>query len=350
MASVRSIAKSAGVSVATVSRTLNNQPDVSEETRDRVRAAATKLGYDAGARRRKSALVGLAYPGQPVNPEFGGFDAAIVSGVTRGVNAARFDVALLNVARDKKPGESYTAFFRRKGIAGVVLRSFADSRHLCEEIAEEGFPHVVVADRFEHPEVNYVHNDSSADTARAIEHLASMGHERVGLCIHMVADSDHADRRRAFEAGVKEHGLDDDPQLRVEVIADMNGGVTAINQLMSLAQPPTAVLCTDPLSSLGVLRRCLEMGIRVPDELSVVGFDDSGVRAMAYPVYTSVCQDAIKLGEDAAAWLTRSLVGDAEPTLRLTRPTFFEVNHTTAPPPRVPVRVLPGGRRVPAPA
>ncbi len=281
-----------------------------------------------------------------MNPEFGGFDAAIVSGVTRGVNQHRFDVALLNVSRDKKPGESYTVFFRRKGIAGVVLRSFEDSRHLCEQIAEEGFPHVVVSDRFENPAVNFLGNDSADDTRRAVEHLASLGHERVALCIHMVEDSDHADRRRAFEAGVREHGLDADPQLRVSVIADMDGGVTAVNKLMSMSRPPTAILCTDPLSSLGVLRRCLELGIRVPDELSVVGFDDSGVRHMAYPVYTSVCQDAVKLGLDAAEWLTRRLIGEAEPGLRVTRPTFFEVNQTTAPPPASPVRVLPDGRRV----
>lgn len=346
MASIRAIAKSAGVSVATVSRTLNNLPDVSEETRSRVMRSAEALGYDPAAQRRRPVLIGIAYPGQPVNPEFGGFDAALVSGVTRGVDEHKFDVALLNVQRDKQPHESYSQFFRRKHVAGVVLRSFADTRHLCERIAEEGFPHVVVADAVDHPDVNFICNDSHADTAVAMEHLASLGHRRVGLCVHMVRDSDHDDRRRAYTESVERFGLDADPRLTVEVIADMNGGATAINSLMSLAEPPTALLITDPLSSLGALRRCLELSVRVPDDLSIVGFDDSGTRQMAYPLYTSVCQDSLVLGQMAAEWLSRRLMDQADPVFRVRGKTFFEVNQTTAPPTRNPVRVMPNGQRI----
>ncbi len=346
MATIRAIAKSAGVSVATVSRTLNNLPDVSEPTRMRVMRSAEKLGYDPAAQRRRPVLIGLAYPGQPVNPEFGGFDAAIVSGVTRGLDEHKFDVALLNVQRDKQPHETYSQLFRRKQIAGVVLRSFSDTRHLCEGIAEEGFPHIVVADRFDHPQVNFICNDSHADTAAAVEHLASLGHRRIGLCIHMVRDSDHDDRRRAYAQGVARLGLSADPRLTVEVIADMNGGATAINSLMSLSQPPTALLLTDPLASLGALRRCLELSIDVPRELSIVGFDDSGARQMAYPVYTSVCQDSLALGRRAAEWLSRRLMGQADAACRIREKTFFEINQTTAPPNPRPVRVMPDGQRL----
>jgi len=348
MASIRAIAKSAGVSVATVSRTLNNLPDVSDETRSRVMRSAQQLGYNPATQRRRPVLIGLAYPGQPVNPEFGGFDAAIVSGVTRGVDEHKFDVALLNVQRDKQPHETYSQFFRRKHVAGVVLRSFSDSRHLCEKIAEEGFPHVVVADAFDHPDVNFVCNDSYDDTAAAMEHLASLGHRRVGLCVHLVRDSDHDDRRRAYTEALRRFNLDADPRLTAEVIADMDGGATAINSLMSLAEPPPAVLITDPLASLGALRRCLELSIRVPDDLSIVGFDDSGARQMAYPLYTSVCQDSLALGQRAAEWLSRRLMGEADPILRERGKTFFEVNQTTAPPPRAAVRVMPSGQRIAA--
>lgn len=346
MASIRSIARSAGVSVATVSRTLNNLPDVSEKTRSLVLAAADEAGYDVASKRRKSALIGLAYPGAPVHAEFGGFDSAIVSGVTRGVSEHKFDVVLLNVARDKRRGETFAQFFRRKNVAGVVLRSFAESRRLCEQIAEEGIPHVVVADRFDNPAVNFIRNDSYQQTGAAMEHLASLGHRRVGLCIHMVADSDHNDRRRAYREGLTQFGMDRDPRLEFEEIANMDGGAKAINSLMSLPQPPTALLVTDPLASLGVLRRCLELSIDVPRELSIVGFDDSGVRHMAYPVYTSVCQDAAALGRDAAHWLTRRVSGRESGGLRCVNQTFFEVNQTTAPPPATPVRVMPNGQRV----
>ncbi|MEO0514983.1 MAG: LacI family DNA-binding transcriptional regulator [Planctomycetota bacterium] len=346
MASIRAIAKSAGVSVATVSRTLNNLPDVSDKTRSKVMRSVEKLGYDPAAQRRRPVLIGLAYPGQPVNPEFGGFDAAIISGVTRGVDEHKFDVALLNVQRDKQPHETYSQFFRRKHVAGVVLRSFSDTRHLCEAIAEEGFPHIVVADHFDHPDVNFICNDSYPDTLVAMEHLASLGHKRVGMCIHMVRDSDHDDRRRAYHESVDRFGLDTDPRLIAEVIADMNGGATAINSLMSLPQPPTAVLITDPLASLGAMHRCLELSINVPEELSIVGFDDSGARRMAYPVYTSICQDSLTLGQRAAEWLSRKLMDQGDPVCRVRDQTFFEVNQTTAPPTAKPARVMPNGQRL----
>ena len=349
MPSIRAIAKSAGVSVATVSRALNNLPDVSDDMRSRVMREADRLGYDPASQRRRPVLIGLAYPGQPVNPEFGGFDSAIISGVMRGVDEHKFDVTLLNVRRDKRPHETYSQFFRRKQVAGVVLRSFVDHRHLCEAIAEEGFPHVVVADRFEHPKVNFICNDSYRDTKAAVEHLASLGHRRVAMCIHMVADSDHDDRRRAYHKSVEALGLDGDPRLTVEVIADMAGGAKAINALMSLPNPPTALLVTDPLASLGALQRCLELSIEVPGALSIVGFDDSGVRRMTYPVYTAVCQDATELGRRAAEWLSRSLMDRAEPTFRVTNQTFFEVNQTTAPPPAKLERVMPNGCRVAVP-
>lgn len=348
MASVRQIAESTGVSVATVSRALNNRPEVSAEMRDRVWAEAERMGYRLNSRSRATNLIGLAYPGKPVNAEFGGFDAAIVSGVTRGVNEGRFDVALVNMDRDKLPNESFSQFFRRKGLQGVVLRSFADTRHICEAIADEGFPSVVVADRFDNPRVNYIYSDSYNQSQHAVEHLIHLGHKRIGLCIHLVADSDHADRRKGYEQTLQAHGVRIDPALTVEVIGDMAGGAAALTRLMSLPQPPTAIFLTDPLATLGALRRALELNIDVPGDLSIVGFDDSDVRKMAYPVYTAVCQDAVSLGVKAAEWLTRRLHNRAEETFRVRVNTIFEVNQTTGAPPATTVRILPDGQRLEA--
>ena len=346
MASVRQIAESTGVSVATVSRALNNRPEVSAEMRDRVWAEAERVGYRHNARSRATNLIGLAYPGKPVNAEFGGFDAAIVSGVTRGVNEARFDVALVNIDRDKLPNETFSQFFRRKGLQGVVLRSFADTRHICEAIADEGFPSVVIADRFDNPRVNFIYSDSYGQSQQAVEHLIHLGHQRIGLCIHMVADTDHADRRRAYEQTLSAHVVRLDPSLIVEVIGDMAGGAAGVNRLMSLPHPPTAIFLTDPLATLGALRRALELNIDVPGDLSIIGFDDSDVRQMAYPVYTAVCQDAATLGFKAAEWLTRRLHHRAEETFRVKVNTMFEVNQTTGVPPETTVRILPDGQRL----
>lgn len=347
MASVRNIAKQAGVSVATVSRVLNNHPHVDEETRRQVLAAADKASYVRQSQ-RSQAVIGLAYPGDIVKADHGGFDQALLSGMLEGVNTHRYDVKIVSIARDKTPHESFGQFFARKGLRGVVLRTFSESRPQCVSIAEEGFPCVVVADRFTEPSVNYVCTDSSLDSARAVRHLADLGHRRIALIVHSVPDTDHNDRRNAYETAMRDAGLPIDPDLIVQNYATADNAANAITRLMGSPKPPTAVFITDPLATIGALRRCLEMGIKVPAELSIVGVDDSDVRLHTFPTCTAVVQDARMLGIEAANWLCRITADgyDGGPEiLRLVRPTRFEINKTTAPRPKKPVRVHADGTR-----
>ena len=348
MSSVRHIAKLANVSVATVSRALNNHPDVDPSTRDRVVAAANKTRYAPAVGKRIMTVIGLVYPSEPVKADYGDFDSALLTGILRGVNEQKFDVKLINLQRDKGTKESYTQFFMRKGLRGVVLRTFESTRGVCESIAAEGFPSVVVADRFEDPRVNFICCDSSDDSRRAVEHLIQMGHRRIACAVHNVSDTDHKDRREGYAKALAEHGIPLDPSLTFEIVASFAGGAAAINRIMGGPKPPTAIFFTNPLSTLGAMRRCQELEINIPGDLSIVGFDDSDIRQHTWPPFTAVCQDARMLGEEAALWLTRSVLGQADPHLRLVRATMLEINRTTARPPVERFRILPDGTRVPA--
>ncbi|MBL9001314.1 MAG: LacI family DNA-binding transcriptional regulator [Phycisphaerae bacterium] len=348
MASVRRIAKQAGVSVATVSRVLNNHPHVDEGTRKKVLEVADKASY-VRLSQRSQAVLGLVYPGDIVKADHGNFDQAVLGGILEGVHEQRYDVKIISIARDKSPQETYAQFFARKGLRGVVLRTFAHTRQMCVKIAEEGFPAVVIADRFSEPGVNYVCTDSSLDSVRAVRHLIDLGHRRIGLIVHSVADTDHADRRAAYESTMRDAGLEIDPELIAENYATADNAASAVTRFMGLPRPPTAIFITDPLATVGALRRCLEMGIRVPSELSIIGFDDSDVRLHTFPTCTAVVQDARMLGMEAARWLSSTTAEEydgSEPRrFTLVRQTRFEVNRTTAPPPREPVRVLADGTR-----
>ncbi len=346
MTSVRKIAKKAGVSVATVSRALNNHASVGAETRERVLAVASSVGYCPPASRRVTTAIGLCYPGEPVRPDYGAFESALLTGILRGLNEFRFDLKIVAMQRDKLPNESYTQFFARKGIRGVILRTFSGTRPVGEAIAEEGFPSIVVADRFENPRVNFVCTDSKDDSRRALQHLISLGHRRIALAVHCIPDTDHDDRRRAYLETLAANGIEPDPGLIFEIFASMEGGAAVVTQLASLASPPTAIFFTDPLASVGAMRRCQERGIRVPADLSIIGFDDSDIRHHVFPSMTAVCQDANMLGHEAARWLTAMLSGQAQSSLRKVFPTMFEINKTTSPPSATPVRVLPDGSRV----
>ena len=347
VSSVRQVAKEAQVSPATVSRALNNPAIVSRELRHRVMTAVQRVGYEVPAKQVRYDRIGMVYTGMPVHSEFGGFDAAIVSGTALAAIEDRFDAVVISLEAQKPEGCTYTEFFRDLGIRGVVIRNNAEDRSPCVQIAEEGFPMVVIGDHFDEPAVNSVSYDSTDDSRRAVQHLIDLGHRRIALCVHMVHDSDHDDRRRAYAEALADNGIEQDPELTIEVIADADGGAAAVNRLLSLPEPPTAIFFTDPLSTAGGIRRALEIGVKLPDELSIVGFDDGRLRKLTYPPYTAVCQDASRLARIGTKWLTATLRGTGTPgPIRLRNRTFFEVNGTTDAAPARAVRVSPGGTRL----
>ena len=332
MANVRQIASNLGVSVATVSRALNNRPNVRPETRERIHAEAARLGYNPISLRSAARTIGLAYTGEQGRVEYGGFDAALLDGILNGVDEQRFDVTILSLHRDKLPSESYRAFFARKGVAGVILRTFEHSRYVCEEIAREGAPAVVVADRFDDESVNFIGTESRQESQRAVEHLLHLGHRRIGLGVHSVRDTDHQDRCDGYEDALRAHGVAGDAALIVDIVADLDGGANAIRYFRDLPEPPTAVYFTDPMATVGALQYCHGIGVRVPQDLSIVGFDDSDMRLRSYPPFTAVCQDARQLGFEAALWLTRRCTGQSDASLRRLLPTKFDLQETTTGP------------------
>ncbi len=348
--SVRAIASTLGVSPATVSRSLNNSPDVSETVRARVIAEARRVGYELPRRGAKTGRIGIIFFNDSSGPKFSGYDATIWGGVTRAAMALKFDVCVVDPL-DRRQGESFGAFAQRKGIEGLVVRVDEETRHVCTSIAVDGVPHVVIADRFDDEAVNYVCCNSSRPSRAAVEHLLHLGHRRIAVCHNTVLDTDHRDRIEAYRGALAEADIAVDPDLIVALNADIGAGAAAFNRLMSLPQPPTAMFLTDPALTVGALRRALEVGIRVPDELSIVGVDDERLRKMTHPVFTAVCQNAAELGHQAGRWLCRQLSEQdgrelRGNSLRMEIEAFLEINQTTAPPPAEPVRVTPTGQRI----
>lgn len=336
--SVRKIANSLGVSVATVSRALNNHPDVSPETRKRVLQAAQTTGYARSVGKRPTNVIGLVYPSGPIQAGFGDFDSLVLTGIIRGANEQNYDVTIINLERDKDDLESFTQFFLRKGVRGVVIRAL-EATELAASIAGEGFPSIVIADRSDDPNVNYIDSESLSTSREAVEHLIGLGHRRIALATHNVLDSDHIDREAGYAQALQDAGIERDPTLTIRAPASTEGGVIMLNHLLEHEDPPTAIYLTNPLSTVGALHRCLQLGIRIPKDLSVVGFDDGDVRTRTFPRFTAVCQDAQALGLEAASWLTRSLTGNAHPVCRELLRTSFAMQESTGLRPAAAVRL-----------
>jgi DNA-binding LacI/PurR family transcriptional regulator len=307
MSNIRHIAKMAGVSITTVSRVMNNVAGVSQAAREAVLAAVNQAGYVPEVGRRSTSNIALLYTDVPTldSP----FDAALLVGIYEGLQKLGYDLMVLDAHRSRQPGESFSHMFLRKGVKGALIRTTTSTQSVCQEIHREGFPCVVMGYRFDPPAMRCVFNDSREASGKAMEHLIALGHRRIAICIHVVEDSDHADRVAAYRSALQAHQIPFDERLVIRVPANRDGGVQAVRRVVTLSDRPTAVFLTDPLISVGVLCEARRLGLHVPGDLSIVGFDDAELRYALVPQLTSVCQDSKALGREAVTLLSQLIGG-----------------------------------------
>ena len=344
MATVRDLARQTGVSPATVSRALKSHPDVSALTRMKVLEAAKEVGYSNNSSYEitpTAKCVGYVVSGDPTLCEY---DWMLMEGIAEGLRESSLSLQMVNLQQGKRADETFKQFFQRQGLQGVILRSFLQNRATCKKILAEDFPSIVVGDRYDEVEhSNFVCCDSTGETAKAVHHLIDLGHKKIAFVMHRRADRDHLDRYHGYQQAFAARGIDPDGDLVLHVIADFEGGQTALNRLMSLANPPTAIVFADPHPGIGAICRAHEVGLHIPRDLSIVGFDDGYTRKRIYPVLTAVCQDTKELGMEAAVWLTKKLSGMNVRPCRQVIHAHLEINQTTGVPPTKPVRLQPSG-------
>ncbi|MEM6854718.1 MAG: LacI family DNA-binding transcriptional regulator [Planctomycetota bacterium] len=332
MPSVRDIAKTAGVSIGTVSRVLNNKPHVSATARAKVMQAANLAASDRPLNGKTgTASVALVYGGR--SSLNSAFDASILHGIAEGLNSTPFDLMVVNAARGRGPGESLGQMLMRRGVVGALLRTTAETHGMGEELAEDGFPTVVLADRVENDRIGSVCADTAPAIERALEHLVHLGHRKIAIALNVIDDHDHAHRLEVYRRFVDEQGLDFDNRWIIRSPAHHGGGSAALRQAMALPDRPTAVFATDPALGAGICVEALRMGIKLPDELSLIGFDDTAERFGTFPRMSSVCQDAVALGMEGLQQLLNRLDQRVGPAPRTEVPSWFEPLDSTAPPP-----------------
>jgi len=330
--SVRTIAKRAGVSITTVSRVLNNHPHVSDSARQRVLSVSKDVGYTQSVGRRTASNIALVYTGE--SSLGSAFDAALLRGIEEGRQEHYYDLMILDIQRARQPNESFTQLFTRKGICGTILRTTTQAQSICEAIANEGFPAIVVADRFKNSNVSYVDCDAREACREAVEHLIGLGHRQIAICINVVDDSDHTDRVTAYKQTLLEHSIPFDPRMILRVPATREGGVHLLRRLATAPTKPTALFVADPLPAVGILAEARKLGIAIPRDLSVVGFDDTDLRLTVNPELTAVCQDAVTLGREAVSGLVKLISRDhsERQPIRTTLRAWLEIHHSTAAP------------------
>ena len=331
---IEDVARKAGVSPKTVSRVLNNEPNVREEMRRRIAAAVQELGYRPNPSARslasnRSFLIALLYD----NPS-PYYVMEVQQGVLDACDAHRYSMMvrpLLSAAPDfVERVEALVSQFRPDGL--VLTPPLTDHAGLRKLLEARNAPYACISPERRARGVGATLDERSA-ACEMVRHLASLGHRRIA---HVTGHHSHgASRWRllGYRDGLAQAGLAYDPALVVEGLFSFDSGVACAQRLFSLRRRPTAVFAGNDDTAAGVMWAASEHGLSVPDDVSVCGFDDTPLSRQVWPSLTTVCQPSRDMGRIATQQLLRT-IGGGEAGGMVSVPFALRLRRSTGPAPR----------------
>ncbi|WP_336644914.1 LacI family DNA-binding transcriptional regulator [Microbacterium sp. USHLN186] len=334
MASIDEVARLAGVSTATVSRALSGRGQVSDAARERVRAAAAALGYVVSSRASSLASGRTRNVGVIVPLLDQWFFSTMLSGASSALMRAGYDITLYNITADADVRrEVFDTFLRRQRVDAVIAVAIELDEHETGQLLDLGLPVIGVGGP--NPRLRTLSVDDTAMARLATEHLIELGHREIahiGAAGEFEADFRVPSRRlRGFEQALATASIAANPALLEPADFTVDGGHRAAARLLDARRPrPSAIFAASDEMAIGALLAARDLGIRVPEDLSIVGID--GHELGEFFQLTTVDQFPLAQGERAAAAVLAQLEGQADATAAAALPYELIVRSTTAPP------------------
>lgn len=303
------VAALAGVSATTVSHALNGRRPVSEATRRRVLDAIEELGYRPnvvarGLRAGRSLTIGLVIP-DITNP----FYPVLARGLQDVLGPAGYDEIVTNTNGERDlERDALDKMISRQvdGLAFAVLDPHVDD---LRPVVEAGIPVVRLGGRQPLPGVDLVHSDDEGSAAEATRYLVRGGYRRIAFVRGPAAEGRAAERVAGYRAALAGAGVAVEPDLVAYTQFSRAGGAEAVARLLELPEPPDAVLCANDVMAIGAVDAARERGLRVPDDLAVMGFDDIEAASLVTPPLTTMANPAREIGAACARLLLERISG-----------------------------------------
>lgn len=332
MATMKQVAERVGVSTSTVSHVINGTRAVSEDVRKRVLATIDEMGYIPNAMARslkndKSHTIGVSIPDN-TNPCF----AELLRGIEDAAFEVGYNIMLCNGYGDVQRQAAHLRGLIEKRIDGLILVAGAAREELAPLLASQRVP-IVLADH-EVPAVDrdFIGLDHEATGYAATRHLIELGHRRIACVAGPRAEPHSLERIAGLRRALGDAGMSLPDAYLVHATSDCTGGHDAVQGLLALATPPSAVFACNDLMALGALCAAHEAGVPVPGRLSVVGGDDQGMAAFATPRLSSVIQPTYALGRQLTELLVGRICGDSGPRRHQRLPGRLVVRQSTGRP------------------
>lgn len=307
-ARIEDVAAQAGVSIKTVSRVLNHEPNVAEATRKRVEAAVEKLDYrpHPSARTlagRRSYLVAMLYDNPSSN-----YLMEVELGVLDACQARHYNLMLAPLEYDARDiVAKVETLVEQSRLDGVVLTPpITDDAALLRRLDELDLPWASISAMEANRRIGVIVDEQSA-VCEMIEHLVSLGHRRIAHIKGHPAHGASGWRLAGYREGLKRAGIRFDPALVVDGEFYYESGFQATNRLLELKRPPTAIFAANDDMAAGAICAICERGLSVPGDVSVCGFDDTPIARHIYPALTTVRQSTREMGRLAGEELLKAI-------------------------------------------
>lgn len=323
------VAKLAGVSRSTVSRVVNDHPNVRPEVRERVWEVIKEVDYhpNRAARSlasRRSKIISLVIP-RAIHALFSDpYFPLLMEGIARACNEHDYTMVLGLITPEMR--DPYRRLVRGGLLDGVIVTSAGEDDPFVARLLQEDFPFVLVGRMPQHSGVSYADVDNVDGTSTAVQHLARLGYRRIATITGPLNQMAGKDRYAGYLKGLRSAGLAHDGELVVEGDFSELSGNRAMQDLLALETPPDAVFAASDMMAIGALKAMRAAGLRVPEDIALVGFDDIPLAALVDPPLTTVRQSIGDLGYTAARLLFEELESeDAVSPQRMILPTELVV-------------------------
>lgn len=303
MASLKDISRECGVSIATVSKALNNHKDIGEETKEHIRRVAKEMGYfpNSSARALKTNRtynIGVLFSDESLSGLTHDYFANVLDSFKRTVENRGYDITFLNASKNRKNRMTFLEHCRYRGYDGVMIActDFTDPEVV--ELVRSNIPLVTIDYVFCNRSV--IVSDNVSGIRELVKYIYSRGHRRIAY-IHGADSAVTQSRLSSFYKTTEELGLQiPDEYVKEAAYRDTQGAGERTKELLELENPPTCILYPDDFSSFGGINVIREMGLRIPQDISIAGYDGISMSRHIEPQLTTLVQDTERIGAEAA--------------------------------------------------
>jgi LacI family transcriptional regulator len=301
-ATIHDIAKKLNITASTVSRALNDNPRISAETKKAVLKAAQKLNYQpnhiaAALRNGKSNIIGIIVPTADRT-----FFSSVVRGIEEIANASKYNVMICQTYDNYEKEVATVDALLNARVDGIIASHGKDTQDFSHflKIKERGIPLILFDRSNDELQVSQVVIDDYLGGYRATEHLIQQGCKRIAHFTNILKISIYKERLRGYRDALAANNIKFDPALVVESNLQLEDGRASMNQLLKLKQLPDAVFSASAFGVMGALQVCKEKGVKVPQEIALVGFSNEPFTSFTEPALSTVEQHSMRIGNAAA--------------------------------------------------